>query len=1416
YKLQLSRLADFSVLLIDTSTGLSRSFTPALTPAGGGTDEFYWRVAAFDAIGNSTFSDEENFVRLDLIPPSKPALVQPAANAVVTTGDNLFEWTASTDTLSGLAGYRIQFALDPLFSNLAVDSDIGASTTDFRTLATDAVYYWRVLASDVAGATIASDSRILTIAGSGPSAPVLLAPAAAHETNAASIAFSWNGSTDSFSTITEYRLQVDQWGDFFAPLVDSSVGLALSGSATLDANAGYYWRVVAVNAASLSTPSDSRFISVDTENIVWLFSPPDGVTTTDSRPVFVWTSNAAVPTRDTFTFQLATETSGPTYVINAPQNTLSHRPATPLAGGQYYWRVGSIDAATNAFTTEWQTITIDTGGGAGDTIPPAAFSLTSPVHNTFTNVETITFRWALSSDTQSGIAAYQFQIDDDPGFGSALYDSTVGPLADSFDAILPADIPHFWRVIAVDAASNIRLSLTTRTVTVDTEAPTTPDPLIRPFSGEDTSTAAVIFRFTAAADGLSGVRRYRVQADTNGSFAAPPKDAYGFGTVITVSGFSQGTWYWRVIAEDTAGNTATSAVDTFRILSTPLGVPATASPINGQYVSDTTLNFDWSDVAAGAVPLRRYLFRASTDSTFATTIFSSQTSDTTSSIQVAGFTAGTWYWRVASEDTLGNTSNFSGVANFRVETSVPPAPSITTPANNTITRVTPLTITWSDTGSMPASGLGSYHFQIIDLNSVLYLDTTITTSATTQSLSVSGFAETTYSARVRARSNAGTYSSWSQVIAFAFDFTPPNGVPTLVSPLDGENTTVTAPSFKITSVSDTGPAGATCRYRFQASRSESFTVILSSQLLGSSIVFTPTYLFSETGTFYWRIAAVDLVGNQGAFSTAESFARPAPTDAIRPIPPSDLRAVADNSLGITLTWTGSPSQDLDVGGQYNIYWNEGRDSAGADTLFKIVDHVGGDTYTYSTLDDTTLVNGTFYRFKVRTQDGMGNEDNNDATVGATARSSSATMGYAVIFNPEAGRRVQRTGGVQIQARLEGAFRNLAETITFQFRPEGGGIWWPMKAASNAASRNPDRIGDESKTVYGMHWDAIGDTTSADSIYDIRALITDRSGNTSALLTPVNLIELKANASDADQASNSDTSSANLQRNMDSRRRNDLDLQLGDDTRAGIGLPKDSLNPTSDTAQGRCSATIRAARRSNTGSGTAFRGLAVGSTEQDEIDAAIGRDTAIGVALSISLPGGQTTLLNGKSATITLSYPRLNDSGFIPGTSLRPESLVVRAASAGDNDSRQLTIIAIDTVNRTITATTTRFSTFLLVAPAAGSGGPGNQANLSRFMVYPNPFRPNAGKTSTGAEYDAANPRTTGIVFDNLPARVRIEVYTLRGERIFDRTTAVNDGYVTWNVRNSGSGEKVASGYYIYVVTDLASGSRVTGKLAVIR
>jgi parallel beta-helix repeat protein len=1402
YKVQMSRTLAFSTLVVDTSTGLARSLSVALS----GNDSYYWRAIAYDVNGNSRTSTDTRLFRIDLNAPTRPTPTAPPANHDTTATTVAFSFTGSTDTGSGLLRYRLQVATDAGFTAVTIDSSTALALGGTRAFVGSQTVYWRIAAQDTAGNLAYSDTRRLTIIGSGPTAPALVEPTAGTETKTVAIRFSWNASTDSVSTVTGYRVQADTAGAFLSSVLDTTVA-GTTVTATLPANLAYTWKVTASNAAGLTTASATRTFKIDTIVTVSLFSPPDGTNNNDTTPTFVWTSDG-----DTFLFQLASETATPTIVLSSAQAATSFQPGGSLAGGAYFWRVIARDTALNHDTSAWRALTIDTGVAIVDTVAPAVFALLTPAHATFVGSSAVIFQWALTTDTPGGIAGYRVQIALDSAFAPALYDSTVGAAVDTFTATLNGNQGYYWRVIAFDGDSNQTVSLTTRFVTTDTTRPTAPAPLIAPASGVDTAAASITFRWSASTDTGSGLSHYVVQAETAGTFVSPVFNETTTLTLRTFTGFTQDTWSWRVAAVDIAGNVSTWVSDTFRMLSTPPSIPAPVSPMSGAFTSTTTVSFDWTDAANLGSPLRRYILNASTDSTFASILVDTQTSDTTSATTIGGFVAGTWYWRVAAEDTVGNVSAFSSTANFRIETSPAPTPAISSPTHGLVAAGATMSFSWSASGAVPASGINGYQIEIRRAaDSAVHTDSFVLSSATVASVTLNAFGETAYVVQIRARTNAGTFGPYSASRAFGFDSTPPSAAPTAVSPKNGASTTATAVQFRVTGVTDTGLASV-IRYRFQTSRTESFAAVLATILnVDSSVVFTPNFLFTDSGTWFWRVAAVDSVGNTTPYGTAESFVRPPPPDTVPPLSPSDLQATADNNLGITLTWRKSPSDDMDSGGQYNIYWNGGSDSALPDTLFKIVAHSSAESYAYSTLADTILRNGTFYRFKVRAQDNSGNEDRNDVIVGTTARSAAAALAYAVIFNPDAGRKLERAGGIQVMAELLGGFRNSAETITFQFRPLGGGGWWTMRPSTSAASINPRNIITESRTIYGMHWDAVTDTTVTDTLYEIRALVTNRSGETSGIQSLVNVVELKSTgSSDSEQRSAGATDSSSTDRQVDSRRSNQLDLLFASDSTASIELPEDSLNPTTDTTQGTARLEGRPARRSGAG------GLAVGSGAQNEIDAAIGKDTPIGMALTILLPGGQSSLLNGKAATVALSYPALNASGFIPGTNARPESLVMRAASAGDADSRVLTIVSIDTINRMITATTTRFSTFLLVVPNPGSGGPGNQASLAGFMVYPNPYRPNDGNASTGKPFDAANPRTTGIVFDNLTGRVKVEVFTLRGERVFERTTAVNDGYVTWNVKNSNNGDDLASGYYIYIVTDVASGQRVTGKLAVIR
>jgi hypothetical protein len=91
------------------------------------------------------------------------------------------------------------------------------------------------------------------------------------------------------------------------------------------------------------------------------------------------------------------------------------------------------------------------------------------------------------------------------------------------------------------------------------------------------------------------------------------------------------------------------------------------------------------------------------------------------------------------------------------------------------------------------------------------------------------------------------------------------------------------------------------------------------------------------------------------------------------------------------------------------------------------------------------------------------------------------------------------------------------------------------------------------------------------------------------------------------------------------------------------------------------------------------------------------------------------------------------------------------------------------------------------------------SDLSSIRVYPNPWRSDkhSGKS---------------IIFDMLPANCKVRIFTTSGRvaREFDNV----NGSVSWDLTNE-SGDKVASGVYVFLITD-NQGNKTRGKVAVVR
>jgi hypothetical protein len=90
------------------------------------------------------------------------------------------------------------------------------------------------------------------------------------------------------------------------------------------------------------------------------------------------------------------------------------------------------------------------------------------------------------------------------------------------------------------------------------------------------------------------------------------------------------------------------------------------------------------------------------------------------------------------------------------------------------------------------------------------------------------------------------------------------------------------------------------------------------------------------------------------------------------------------------------------------------------------------------------------------------------------------------------------------------------------------------------------------------------------------------------------------------------------------------------------------------------------------------------------------------------------------------------------------------------------------------------------------------ADLAGARIWPNPFRASRGDRA--------------IIFDQLPAGATVKIFTLSARHVI--TLQAPAGSATWSVTND-SGDKVASGIYLYLITD-NQGNKTRGQLTVIR
>ena len=356
--------------------------------------------------------------------PVVPLLSSPSTN---TSGENIPVTLSWFPTLFA-EKYRLQISLNSNFTSILFDSTFENSTSaTLETLPALERLYWRVNASNTAGASNFSDPYSFTTAGSPIQSPTLIIPlnkASQLDTN---VKLTWSASQNAGS----YQLQVASSSDFcnldLDTMITNDTTFIIK---SLNNNQEYYWHIKAIpnnSSYAMSNFSSTRSFStiISLPDIPTPIYPASGSINVSVSPTLKWSNanyaayyKAQVSTNSIFTNEIIDSNYiAQTFLklYNLPDST------------SFFWRIKSINGAGQSLWSSTAEFTTEDSVEIKNEITPSQFELDQNYPNPFNNATIIKFRIPQKSIVLlflSDIMGQQVEILASGTFDKGTYTST--------------------------------------------------------------------------------------------------------------------------------------------------------------------------------------------------------------------------------------------------------------------------------------------------------------------------------------------------------------------------------------------------------------------------------------------------------------------------------------------------------------------------------------------------------------------------------------------------------------------------------------------------------------------------------------------------------------------------------------------------------------------------------------------------------------------------------------------------------------------------------------------------------------------------------------------------------------------------------------------------------------------------------
>ena len=315
---------------------------------------YYYRVRAYNANGNSGYSNEAYATTLPPPPPA-PVLVAPAVGSVISTLTPTLAW----NTASGAASYGVQLSTSATFATTVVNQS-GLSSTQYAVasgLSWNTLYYWRANATNTSGSTSAWSAAwvFVTAAGPPPAAPSNLT---ATVVSSSQINLSWQ---DNSNNETGFAIERKTGaGGTYAQIATVGANVTGYNSTLLSASTLYYYRVRAYNANGNSGYTNEAWATTlpPPPPVPVLVAPAVGSVISTLTPTLAWNTASGAAS---YGVQLSTSATFATTVVN--QSGLSSTQYAVASGLSwktlYYWRANATNSlgSSSAWSAVWLFVT---------------------------------------------------------------------------------------------------------------------------------------------------------------------------------------------------------------------------------------------------------------------------------------------------------------------------------------------------------------------------------------------------------------------------------------------------------------------------------------------------------------------------------------------------------------------------------------------------------------------------------------------------------------------------------------------------------------------------------------------------------------------------------------------------------------------------------------------------------------------------------------------------------------------------------------------------------------------------------------------------------------------------------------------------------------------------------------------------